>query len=66
LVITRSGKALAEPLGEGFKRRDAIIAIRPLRRCIPQLVAGDLNLRNQVIDFVGRRLDPEDKNPAIH
>jgi hypothetical protein len=31
----------------------AIIAFRPLCFCIPQLVAGDLNLRNQAIDFVG-------------
>lgn len=32
-----------------------------MRVCIPQLVAGDLNLRNQVIDFVGQRFDVKTK-----
>jgi hypothetical protein len=27
---------------------------------------GDLNLRNQAIDFVGRRFDLKNKNPAIY
>lgn len=29
----------------------AIVAVCPTRLCIPQLVAGDLNIRKQVIDF---------------
>lgn len=44
----------------------AIVAVRPMRARIPQLVAGDLNLRHQVIDFAGAGVRSQKQNPAIH